>query len=184
VVEKAHRCVDRGVGLGHGRHPAIVVGMAVGDDHRRDRPGATMGTVEGQRRGGGLVRHQRVDDDDPGVALDDRHVGQVQAPDLIDAVGYLEQPVLGHELSLSPEARVRGRRAFGIHEVVPGAVPHRAPVGVLDDRVVQGGDEPAGDIVEVGPVVPSQCRHPHRPPLLALSVPDHAPRVFSAIPGE
>ena len=89
-------------------HAAEVVDVAVRVDHRHDRPVAAVLAVERERGGGGLGRDQRIDDDQPRVALDERDVREVEAAHLVDAVGDLEQAVVGDELRLPPEARVRG----------------------------------------------------------------------------
>ena len=114
-------------------HPAEVVDVRVGVDDRGDRPVAAVLAVERQRGGRGLLGDQRVDDDDAVVALDQRHVRQVETADLVDAVGDLVEPLLRAQLALAPQARVRGVGAVGVEEGVGVVVPDHAPVGGLDD---------------------------------------------------
>ena len=71
VLEEARRGDDRDrAGLDlllaeDARGAAEVVDVAVGVDQPGDRALAAVLAVESQRRGGGLARDQRVDDDDP-----------------------------------------------------------------------------------------------------------------------
>ena len=76
---------------------AEVVDVAVRVDDAHDRPLAAVPPV--QREGGrrGLRADERVDDQDAGLALDERDVREVQAPDLVDAGHDLEQAVHGDE---------------------------------------------------------------------------------------
>ena len=104
----------------HAAHAAEMIDVGVGVDHGRHRLPAAMRAVELERGGGDLGRDQRIDDDEAAAALDDRHVGDVEAAHLVDAVGDLEQAVVHVEPRLPPQARVdrvgrparaRGRRS-------------------------------------------------------------------------
>jgi hypothetical protein len=129
-----------------------VVQVGVRVDDRRDRPVAAVAAVQSDRRGGDLRRDQRIDDDDPVVAFDQRHVGHVKPADLVNAVRHLIQAVLGGELGLPPQARVNRVRAR------PGQLPPRlhlpdhAAIRSFDDHRVQRADEPTVSVGEVSAV--------------------------------
>ena len=92
-----------------------------------DRPVSAMLAVQRQRRGGGLDRHQRVDDDHTGVALDEGDVRDVHAARLVDAGDDFEQTVLGDELALPPQAGVHRGGRVTADEVVRIRVPDDRP---------------------------------------------------------
>lgn len=80
--------------------------MRVDDSH--DRSARTVGEVEvhaGARGGDG---GERVDDDDAAGGFDDRHVGERETADLIDAVGDFEEAVDLVELRLPPQTGIDG----------------------------------------------------------------------------
>ena len=95
----------------HPAHAAVVIGVAVGVDDRGDRPPAAVLEIEVEARARRLGRDQRIDDDQAALAFDDGHVGDVEAADLIDPVGDLEEPVVHVETGLTPEAGIHRRRA-------------------------------------------------------------------------
>ncbi len=108
---------------------AEVVDVAVRVEQAGHRPLAAMLAVERQRGGRRLGGDQRVDHEDARVALDDRHVREVEAAHLVDALGHLEQAVDRVQLPLAPEARVHRLRAVRVEEPVGVRVPDDAPVG-------------------------------------------------------
>ena len=137
---------------------AEVVDVAVGVDQAGDGTVATLLAVEGERRGGGLGRDQRVDHDDPPLALDDVHVREVEAAQLVEAGRQLEEPGDPHQLRLAPEVRVGARRRLAVEELVGAQVPDDAAVLVLDHGRVEGGDEPAPRLFEVAPAHDAAAR--------------------------
>ncbi len=170
VLQEADRGEDRhvagrdlGVG-GDPLDPAEVVDVAVGVDDRLHRPFAPVLPVERQRGRRRLRRDERVDEDDAGVALDDRHVRQVEAPHLVDPRRHLEQALDGVELGLAPQAGVGRRRAVLAEEVVGVVVPHHPAVRVVHDAGLERGDEAAARVVEVLGVGEGEvgCRRPWR----------------------
>jgi hypothetical protein len=134
----------------HAAHAAEVVGVAVRVDHRDHRLRALQ-RVHRQLQPG--LRHRRrehgVDDDPAGPAFDQRHVGDVVAADLVDAVGHLEQALCVLQLLVAPQAGVGAGRCVALQEVELARVPHDAAVGGLDQRVVQLGQLAACGVVEV-----------------------------------
>lgn len=132
--------------------------MAVRVNDRPDRTIAPVGAVDRQRRPGGFGRGERVDDDDAGVALDERDVGDVESPHLVDAGDYLEEPLDRIEARLAPQAgmdRVRGVVAAEEGECV--GVPRHPAVPGADGAGLRFGDEPAGGVGEVLGVVEGKC---------------------------
>ena len=155
VVEETLRGDDRHrrAGVHHAEHAAEVVDVRMGVDHRGDRPVATVLAVERQAGRGDLGRDRRVDDDHPGLALDQRHVRQLDPAQLVDARGDLEQALDRGQLALPPQARVHRVRA------VPGGgagegvgVVHHPAVGCRNHARLQPGDQPAVRVLEVGSV--------------------------------
>ena len=90
------------------RGAAEVVDVAVGVDEAGDRAIAAVLAVERQGGGRGLGRDQRVDDDDPALALDHVHVREVEAAQLVEARRHLEEAGDLVEPALPPEAGVGG----------------------------------------------------------------------------
>ena len=141
----------------HPAHAAVVVGVAVAVDHRGHRPVAAVGAVEVEAGAGHLGGDERVDDDHPALALDEGHVGEVEAAHLVDALGDLEEAVVEVQARLAPEARVDGgRRLRAGQECVVAQAPHHAALRVLDLDLGQGRHEAARGVLEVPRVVERQ----------------------------
>ena len=136
----------------HTEHAAEVVDVAVGVDDGDDRPVPAMGAVQRQRGRRRLGGDQRIDDDDPGVALDEADVGQVQAADLVDALDHLIEPLLGAQLALPPQAGMHRAGRVAGQERVRVVVPHHPAVGRLDDARLQRADESPVGVLEIGGV--------------------------------
>ena len=138
---------------GDAEHAAEVVEMAVGVDHRGDRPLAevTVGEFETRRGGGGVG--ERIDDHPAVAALDEGDVADVVAPRLPATGGDLEQAVDHVELGLAPQAGVHGVGIRGVllDERPPVDVPRR-PRRTLDHAGVVLGDQTTLRPVEVGGV--------------------------------
>ena len=146
------------VGLrGDAQDAAEMIDVAVGVDHSDDGTvTAAVGAVQGQRRGRHLGGDQRIDDDDPGVALDKGDVREVEAADLIDARHHFVEALFGGEGRLPPQAGMDRRRRGTPEERVGVVVPHHAAVGRLDDARGQRRDESAIGVVEVRRVMERQ----------------------------
>ena len=144
---------------------AEVVDVTMGVDEAGDRALAAVLAVEGERRSGGLGRDQRVDDDDPALALDHVHVREIEAAQLVEARCDLEEAGDAVEAALAPEARVGGLRALLGEEVVGGHVPDDLAAIVLDPRRFEAGDEAA---LGVGEVLGSLRRQRRRRLAIAL----------------
>ena len=134
-----------------------VVDVAVGVNDSAHGTITPVLPVQRQRRGGDLGGHQRVDHDDAGVALDDRHVRQVEAADLVDAGHHLVKSLLGHQGRLPPQARVHAGRRVAGQERVDVVVPHHASIGGGDDTGFLLGDEPTVGIGEIPGVAEREC---------------------------
>ena len=137
----------------HALGAAEMIGMAVGVDHRGDGFCRAVGEIKIERGLRGLVRQQRIDQDQPAVAFDDGHVGDVEAAHLVDAVGDLEQAVDRVELRLPPQARIdRRRHLVLLQERIGFCVERRPAAGPGDHAIRQRGDKPAFGVVEIGAV--------------------------------
>ena len=134
----------------HALDAAIMVGVAVRIDHRADRLVRTVLIVKRQRSARRLGGEQRIDDDQRGVAFDDRHVGDIEAAHLIDALRHFEQAVDRVELRLPPQARIDAVGGLVLlQEIIRLHVPHRARSRARHQRVGRGGDEAAHGIIEI-----------------------------------
>ena len=126
-----------------------MIDVAVGVDDGDDRPIATMSAVERQRGRRRLGGDQRIDDDYPGVTLDEADVGQVQTADLVNALHHLIESLFGAQLTLPPQAGMyRAGRVAG-KERVRVVVPHHTAVGRLDDARLQCTDESPVSVLEI-----------------------------------
>ena len=86
----------------------------------------------------------------PRVALDQRHVGDVEPADLVDAGHHLEQAVLHVQPRLPPQAGVDGGgRLLLRQEAVGLETPDHAALRVRDPRMVDRAHEAARGIVEI-----------------------------------
>ncbi len=135
----------------HPAHAAIVVDMTVGVDHRRHGLIAAVCAHKLQGRGRRLGRGEGIDDDQSPLALDERHVRDVESAHLIDSGRDLEQAVQGVEPGLAPQAGIDRVRLLPIQKGERGHGP-----GAADSRVRNGADEPAAGVGEIGAVIGRQ----------------------------
>ena len=143
---------------GHTQRATKVVDMAVREDDGRHRLVAQVPARESQRCGCGLARCQRVDHDEPSLALDQRHVGEVEAAQLVDAVGDLEQACLGVELGVAPQAGIDCVGRLALDELESVEVDQQAAVGA-QQLAFRPGDKTAAGVVEVLRVVEFEVLH-------------------------
>ena len=137
-----HAALPGFLGGDHSQGPAEVIDMAVREDDARHRLVAQMLPCEGHRGSGVLARGGGVDHDPAGLALDQREVGQVEAAQLPDAVGHLEQADLVVQQRLAPQAGVDRGRSRALHEGEAVVVPDEVALHIPD--LARGrGDEAA-----------------------------------------
>ena len=91
------------------------------------------------------------------VARYQRHIRDVVAADLPNAVGHFEQTMNGVDLTLTPEARIyRGwRRRVSPVEIMARNIPGNA-VRRLNDSGRVGGDQPSTGTREIAGVIKGQ----------------------------
>ena len=141
------------VGLVHNAaHAAVMVDMAVAVDHRVDRALAQMlaDQIIGCLRG--FRRNQRIEYDPSALRFNEGDVGQIVAPDLIDALGDLEQAVEHAQLGIAPQARVdrvRRRLVEADIRLVSFQIPDDIAFGIPDGQGFRGGDEAFLGVLEV-----------------------------------
>ena len=159
LLDEARGRDDRDLALGHllrrgdAQRAAKVVGVAVREDDARHRLVAQVLAREGQRRGGTLACGERVDDDEARLAFDQRHVGDVEAAQLPDAVGDLEQPDLRIQHRVPPQARVDGGWRLAVDELVGIEVDqHRRAIG-RQDLALWARDQTTLGVLEILRVV-------------------------------
>jgi hypothetical protein len=90
----------------HAARAAPMVGVGVGEDDGGDRPLAAVLEVKLHRGPRALDRGQRIHHDHAAVALDQRHVGDVEPAHLVDAGHHFEQAVMHVEPRLPPQAGI------------------------------------------------------------------------------
>lgn len=146
------------VGLrGDAQDAAEVIDMAVGVDHRDDGPvAAAMLAVERQCRRGDLGGNQGVDDDDAVVGFHERHVGDVQPADLVDARHHFVEALFGGQRRLPPQAGMHRRRRGSVQEGVGIVVPDDSAVCRPNHARRQGRNESAVRGAEIGVVLERQ----------------------------
>jgi hypothetical protein len=98
----------------HTERTAEMIDMAVSEDQRRNRARTEVLVSEGHRRRRALPRGQRIDDDPAALAFDQRDVRDVEAAQLVDALGHLEQAGLRVHDRVPPQAGIHGRRCLAI----------------------------------------------------------------------
>ena len=139
------RCV-----VEHAARTAPMVGMGMGEDHGADRPLAAVLEVKLHRGPRALDRGQRVHHDHAALALDQRHVGDVEAAHLVDAGHHLEQAMMHVEPRLPPQAGIDGRRRlFGRQEAVGLEAPDRPALRRGDLGVFHRAEKAARGVVEI-----------------------------------
>ena len=150
-----------GVGVDDTQDTAEMVQVSVRVDHGGDLPVPAVLPVQGDRGGGALGGDQRVDHDDAGVALDQRHVRHVQVTDLVDPGGDLVQALLRGQLALPPQTGVHRGRGIAVQQIGELVdVPHHPAVRRLHDPRRQFADETPVGVVEVGAVVQISSHSP------------------------
>ena len=151
-------CLDVGL-VDHAAHAAVVVDMAVSVDHGHHGPLRPVGEVMFQCRPGNFGRRQRIDQDQPAVALDHRHVGDVEAAQLIEAVGDHEQAVGHVEPGHAPQARVhRVGRQLAIDEGIFAKIPQYRAAGRAHHAVRHRRDQTLLRRLEIADVGKRQRR--------------------------
>jgi hypothetical protein len=124
--------------------------MGVGKDHRGHRPLAAMRKIKLHRGARAFDRGQRIDYDHATLALDQRHVGDIEPPHLIDAGHHLEKPVVHVEARLPPQTRVDRRRSLARRKkAVWLEAPDHPALRGSDPGTVQRAEKSARGIVEI-----------------------------------
>src|SRR5262249_24560270 len=100
-------CADVGL-VDDAAHPTVVIGVTVGVDDRGDRSPPAVPYIKVHAGPCHFGRDQGIDHDEPTLALDDRHVREVEAADLIDAVADLEEAMVHVEPRVTPQAGIDG----------------------------------------------------------------------------
>src|SRR5262249_37767910 len=128
---------------------APVVGVCMGVDDGDDWSSWTMLIVQVQRGLRRFHREKGIDHDQSRIAFQNGHVGKVDAPDLINPLDDLEQPVLMVELCLPPEAGIDrvGRRFF--EERIILLAPNHIPVWSGHKRFGQRSNEATRGVLKV-----------------------------------
>src|SRR6266436_6258092 len=134
----------------HAARAAPMVGMGVGEDDRGH--GTLSAMLEIELHGGARAfnRGQRIDHDHAALALDQRHVGDIEAPDLIDAGHDLEESMVHVETRLPPQARIDRRRSFFFgKKAVWLEAPDHPALRRRDPRIFQRAEKTARRLLEI-----------------------------------
>ena len=106
--------------LDHPKDPAVVVEVRVGVDDRTDRAMTQVFSDKFVGRGRRFGSGQRVDDHPAGLAADERGVGGIESPNLVEPVAHLVEAVAGVEAGLAPQRRIDRLGDRSVHEVGSG----------------------------------------------------------------
>ena len=137
----------------HAARATPMVGMGVGKDDSGHRASAAMSKIELHRGAGAFDRGQRIHHDDAVLALDQRHVGNIEAANLIDARHHLENPVIHVEARLPPQTRVNGRGRFRVGKKTIGLeAPDYPALRGSDPRIFHRAEKAARCILEIARV--------------------------------
>src|SRR5262245_19203823 len=121
----------------------------MGVDDSDDWSSWTMLIVQVQRGLSRFHREKGIDHDQSRIAFQNGHVGKVDAPNLINPLDDLEQPVLMVELRLPPEAGIDRVGCRFFEERIDFLAPDHMPVRSGHKRVGQRGNESARGILKV-----------------------------------
>ena len=144
--------------IDHAAHTAEVVDVRVRIDDTQHRPLAELLVDEFERRAGGFLGGQRIEDDPAGIALDEADVGQVIAAHLVDPARHdLVEPVGHVQYGLALQRRVDALEVLALQQpLVAGHVPGDV-AGIGHDLLVgRLGDEAFLGLVEVTLVLERQ----------------------------
>jgi hypothetical protein len=166
MLEEAFGCNDLDLAglyvrlVDHSARAAEMVDVRVGVDQRGHRFARAVPKIQFEAGPGGFDGQQRIEHDQPVLAFNDGHVGQVQAADLVDAFGDLEQAGDGVQLGDAPQARVyRGRGLRRVEKTILTQVPHSLAIGGRD-RPVEAFKQPAPGRFEIPVVIERQALQP------------------------
>jgi hypothetical protein len=130
-----------------------VVGVAVGEDHGGDRLVPEVPARERQRVARGRLGGERIHHDPALLAVDQRHVGEVEAAQLMDARSDLVEARAVVEPGLSPEAGVHCVRRLALEERELRQRARRVvAVRIRDLLGIGRRDEPALGVREGAPI--------------------------------
>jgi hypothetical protein len=127
-----------------------MVGMGVGKDDSGHRPSSAVLEIELHRRPRAFDRGQGIHHDHAALALDQRHVGNVEPSHLIDAGHHLEKSVVHVEARLPPQAWIDRRGSLRVgKKAVSLEAPDHPALRRGDPRIFQGADKAARRVVEI-----------------------------------
>jgi len=130
-----------------------MIGMGVGEDDGGDLPPAAMLEVQLHRGARAFDRGQRIHHDHAAVALDQRHVGDIEPAHLVDAGQHFEQAVMHVEARLPPQAWIdRRRRIRRRKEAIRLKAPDHPASGRHDLRLLDGTEKAARGVLEISRV--------------------------------
>src|SRR5256885_11542806 len=115
-----------------------MVDVAMREYDCRYRLVAQMLARKRQRRGRALATGQRIHDDPPGLAFDQRHVSDIETAQLVDSVGYLEQTDLSIEDGVTPQTWVDGWRSLALDELEVIEIAQHIAIGVESFSLAPG----------------------------------------------
>jgi hypothetical protein len=135
---------------------AKMVNMAVGEQNRANRLFPQVFTGKQKGFAGRFPCGKRVHKDPASATLDDRHIGQIVTPDLVNPLLHFEQTVDIIEGRLSPEAGInRGGSALTltVNKGIARHVPDLFPIRVGNHQIRILGNQAAVRVLEVFTVI-------------------------------
>jgi hypothetical protein len=107
----------------------------------------------------GLGTEQWINENEASVPLNDGHVGDIEAANLIDPFGDLKQPMLQIQLPLPPETGMnRGRNVLRLQEMVGSKIPDGLTIGSLNSGIWQRRDKTSLNCLKIVSVLKGQGR--------------------------
>ena len=142
----------------HAAHATEVVDVGVRVDHRNHGTRTEVLVDKGQCGSGCLLAGEGIEDDPPGVTLDEADVGQVETPYLVDLTGnHLEEAVTHVEGGLPLQGGVDAVVDFIVEqEIVSADIPRNVSGLRADLPIVRRHKEAVRRLLEVPRVLERQ----------------------------
>ncbi len=137
------------VGTKDSQHATEVVDVGVGEDNRGNRFRSQVFPCEGNRGRSRFLCRQRVDQNPASVPLDNTHIGEIKAAQLVKSRRHLEQPVDVVQCRLPPQTGVDRIRCLTLDKIIGWHIPDQVALGTRYLQCFGCGYQPATCILKV-----------------------------------